>query len=497
MLVSLALTALTGALSLSLRLPSSRCRQRSRPVTLQLDPQRVDAIRRLFYVGTPASDDEVAAQPGLIPDLPIARWSMIFLPHQQTMLNVHRPQYTLMFETLLSTEPPWLYLHAQLPEPSIENLGNEEYALPQEYGGAHGPKASLIGTLMHVVDVERCKDGRLELLAQGIGRAAVLRETQSVPYARADVQWLPDAETLLSCEARRIDWNRSQFLGEAALDLLGLSARKRLQMALALAEERSWRAYEHETTYPIQLAISSGMYPAFCPFDTSAAELAVRGAPLALSAALEAAAALDGMQEGEPSSSHAELGGGAAFTTSHARSAAVRRAFEACEAMLEVSDDAMQAEAESERALQDLELQVWLELDGFLRRFAANRATLIGGTGAPAPKQLLGLLPPPPESGWPDDFMLDTVAADLRKAATRRRSQTMLSYQNDPAPFIPAHRHYPLRRRAQRLSYSIWIVLKEPGLDLQPLLDTESTTDRLRMVLLRLRELLAREESGS
>ena len=66
---------------------------------------------------------------------------MIFLPHQQTMLNVHRPQYTLMFETLLSTEPPWLYLHAQLPEPSIENLGNEEYALPQEYGGAHGPKA--------------------------------------------------------------------------------------------------------------------------------------------------------------------------------------------------------------------------------------------------------------------------------------------------------------------------------------------------------------------
>ena len=93
--------------------------------------------------------------------------------------------------------------------------------------------------------------------------------------------------------------------------------------------------------------------------------------------------------------------------------------------------------------------------------------------------------------------MLDTVAADLRKAATRRRSQTTLSYQNAPAPFIPAHRHYPLRRRAQRLSYSIWIVLKEPGQDLQPLLDTESTTDRLRMVLLRLRELLAREESGS
>ena len=123
MLVSLALTVAL------LRIPFSCCRQRSRPVTLQLDPQRVDAIRRLFYVGTPASDDEA---PGLIPDLPIARWSMIFLPHQQTMLNVHRPQYTLMFETLLSTEPPWLYLHAQLPEPSIENLGNEEYALPKE-----------------------------------------------------------------------------------------------------------------------------------------------------------------------------------------------------------------------------------------------------------------------------------------------------------------------------------------------------------------------------
>ena len=48
---------------------------------------------------------------------------------------------------------------------------------------------------------------------------------------------------------------------------------------------------------------------------------------------------------------------------------------------------------------------------------------------------------------------------------------------------------YPLRRRAQRLSYSIWTVIRQENGDLQKLLEVPSTSDRLRLALLRLREL--------
>ena len=153
------------------------------------------------------------------------------------------------------------------------------------------------------------------------------------------------------------------------------------------------------------------------------------------------------------------------------------RAFEACDDAVhaEAEEDAEAAAVECDRVLADLELQVWLELDAFLRRFAWNRGTIIGGAAAPAPVQLLGLLPPPPVGGWPDDFILGSVVVDLRKAAAKRRARTNLGPVYDPAPYVPTHARYPPRRRAQRLSYSIWIVLKEPGLDLQPPLDTAST----------------------
>ena len=120
---------------------------------------------------------------------------MVMLPHQQTILNVFQPQYTLMFETLLATPEPWYYLHVHLPG-GADNLANPEYAL------VPGSKAPLAGTLMQVVSVERLSDARLILVVQGLGRAAVLRATQQLPYARADVQLLPDREALLaaSCE---------------------------------------------------------------------------------------------------------------------------------------------------------------------------------------------------------------------------------------------------------------------------------------------------------
>ena len=44
--------------------------------------------------------------------------------------------------------------------------------------------------------VQRESDSRLTLLVHGLSRAVVVRPLQELPYARADVQLLPDDEAL-------------------------------------------------------------------------------------------------------------------------------------------------------------------------------------------------------------------------------------------------------------------------------------------------------------
>ena len=48
--------------------------------------------------------------------------------------------------------------------------------------------------------------------------------------------------------------------------------------------------------------------------------------------------------------------------------------------------------------------------------------------------------------------------------------------------YVPVDARYPARRRAQRLSYAVWPVLANywGSLELQPALEEESTSDRLR-----------------
>ena len=74
--------------------------------------------------------------------------------------------------------------------------------------------------------------------------------------------------------------------------------------------------------------------------------------------------------------------------------------------------------------------------------------------------------------------------------ATPRASHTI-----PPIPrwlgYVPAdHANYSARRRAQRLSFALWAVIGGQGVELQPLLDTGSTSDRLRMALLRMRDVV-------
>jgi len=184
----------------------------------------IQRLKKLFY--SPSAEDAepdaassageaAAAESWLLRDLPMARWSVALLPHQQVLLNVFQPEYVHMFEALLATPQPWYYMHALLPG-GVEHLGHPDYALPglggaDGDGEAPGDKAHLQGVLMQeqqpnpnpnpnpnptptpnpaqpdpdpernrkqVVSVSRTRDARLRLVVQGVGRAVVLRGTQ-------------------------------------------------------------------------------------------------------------------------------------------------------------------------------------------------------------------------------------------------------------------------------------------------------------------------------
>ena len=93
----------------------------------------VEKLKQLFYKddvyeggkgGTTAAAGATATEAaatrdladlGLLRDVPIARFRFVLMPHQQAAFNIFQPQLVHMFETLLATPPPWLYVHALLP----------------------------------------------------------------------------------------------------------------------------------------------------------------------------------------------------------------------------------------------------------------------------------------------------------------------------------------------------------------------------------------------
>ena len=520
----------------------------------------IESLKRLFFSSDAEPDPEQPASAaaeqtavpdsdllGLLPDLPLARWSMVLLPHQQTTLNVFQPQYTLMFESVLAAPEPWLYMHLNLPG-GAENLANPEYALEP------GTKAPLAGTLMRIAAVERLPDSRLALIVQGLCRAVVVRATQTLPYARADVAVLPDAEQLLAAARANRRWllaaqqqaatqakgaaaaegNDADDANDAPAEVPTPAARRRMVMAAAVAEELCWREYENLGDVELD---GVTLPPALCMFDTSvgvAADAAAReeGAVAAAMAAVVANAAAvaatgddDAAEGGAALSplSDADDGGSADATGAATEAAGGPSGWDelctSCDPLLAalveatastpcgMSDAAAIAReialeeeeaAEEARALEQLEVQVWVELDALLR----GLARVAGSASMPAPSQLLGLLPDPPRPhGWPDDFALQRIVVELRKHAARRRGRAApldapqsADAQLGPEPYIEHAREcYPPRRRATRLSYQLWPLIREEGLRLQPALDEcPSTAERLRMALLRLRQLQAR-----
>ena len=162
----------------------------------------VASLKSLFYAPDPPKDlpgRRDASRLGLMLDVPLCRWSFEILPHQQAALNVFQPQYTHMFEALLSRPAPHYYFHVLLPG-GTQSLGQPEYELKP------GTEAPLAGTLMEVIHVRREPDSRLSLIVRGLSRGVVVRATQELPYSRGDVQLLADEEVLSLRSRSVLSW---------------------------------------------------------------------------------------------------------------------------------------------------------------------------------------------------------------------------------------------------------------------------------------------------
>ena len=81
-------------------------------------------------------------------------------------------------------------------------------------------------------------------------------------------------------------------------------------------------------------------------------------------------------------------------------------------------------EADDDATIAQLEVQVWLELDALVNpdapRGEGASARLM--TDADVPPELLGLLPPPPQGGWPEGFGLHDRQEAMERARASRPS---------------------------------------------------------------------------
>lgn len=430
----------------------------------------VAALKKLFY-----QEEESACKAAndgiLLRNLPLARFQIVCLPHQQMVFNIFQPALVHLFETLLATPEPWLFCTVRLPG-GVDNLSDPDYALPGlaiDGTDAPGPKTTLQGTLCQVVAMRRLPDARLQLITHGLRRALVVRGTQALPCPRGDVLPLPDSESI-SAAARHCRRCTKQATPKDAI------------LAHATAEDRCWQQYEFA---PIE--ISQYSPPAFASFQPEALIACARRAELLLQfdvevdSAGEDALLRDTLLE-ESICAAAEMKVAAVLSEALETEAVALLAGEG-----EIEATEAEAEAIEAETLRSVEVQAWLELDALYRAIAVKRPD--GALLAPA--QLIALLPPPPEpAGWPAEFLLLKVQRQMREKAAAQRAGGMLSARADPDPYIPySVELYPARRRAQRLSFAIWALIRQENSDLQQVLELTSTTDRLRLAVRRIRDL--------
>eukprot|EP00980_Cylindrotheca_fusiformis_P028577 scaffold22612_cov138-Cylindrotheca_fusiformis.AAC.11 len=135
--------------------------------------------------------------------------------------------------------------------------------------------------------------------------------------------------------------------------------------------------------------------------------------------------------------------------------------------------------APSLKSTEDMEYQLWLALDEMLRLI---QEAMNGSV--PIPSQLLGLLPTKPIHPWPSSFHLESYASQLES-----KNASIGTHTKSPFVRVSHCESYPALRRANRLSYAIWILLGNilgavgatDTITQQELLEMTSVNDRLEL----------------
>ena len=145
---------------------------------------------------------------GIFHQLPLWRVGWVEVPGRANCLNVHEGHYTNMFETILAGPQPWYVGHLCLPGgtkaartgQTAFQLKNWQSEAKDEERFDSSERSAVVGCLMRITDYRRLEDGRLIMLVHPLERFVVQNTIQQFPFAKADVQLLPDMDHYLSEE---------------------------------------------------------------------------------------------------------------------------------------------------------------------------------------------------------------------------------------------------------------------------------------------------------
>lgn len=412
------------------------------PTELQ---QHVDLLNSCFKADTrephysspspspPTAEQAAVAPTGahLFPNLPLWRVQWVTLPHHNELLNVHVPHYCHMFSEIMSRERPWLFGSLFL-EGGSRNLGAEgQDARPGD-----------VGTLCEIVTCQRQTDGRMLLGIRAVGRIEVLRETQSLPYARADCEFYTDEE-----ELELLDDMATEAVASLATDDTPLAritgAVNAATLAAASTMACEWAALE--ATLPV--ASGEGI-PALSAIDVASAdELEQARARISVAAVAAASKAAESALGEFAMGVDARLGPPVEASPfvldeedeladepeSHDTWRGAQPGEEDEDADADAPEEvaaAAEAAAEEELSLASVEASCWNELLATWTLAGRLRALKLGDL----PPMLTSLMPPPPPGGWDecpgemdDEGVCLTTAVTLPGPVRRTRASFLLT----------------------------------------------------------------------
>lgn len=391
----------------------------------------------------------------ILEELPLWRVQWTELPGYQNMLNVHVAHYTHMFHSILSGPKPWYFGHVFLPGGS-ENLENPEYRLLKQGDDQNATKVTYTGVLMRVSDAKQLEDGRLALVVQALERFEVLRATQHEPYAIAKVKLIPDAELAMT------HYKTAQNMANELSDDF-LNDNDAWGAACAAAVETGEQLREFEYRH-VQISSSSmGAVAPLANFDMDADTGKVFPA--------------------ESSSVEEQKDKVVDVMEKHLFSANP----------MDVPENLNDLDS---KKLQELEHDVWLGVDTLVKLLHRLNPDQNEARVTPVPTQMLGLLP---RGDWPDGFELEQYANRLEDYAKAMEVGTF-----SKSPFVRydfgdnSASQYPGLRRAQRLSFVVWILVENIGmvgdggrrpLTRQQILEIPTISERLQAAKARLNDI--------